>query len=134
CHRDYGRPPQGESGQQSAATDGDCAGIATPPARAPARRCPNHALKSTDSTVVKPILLGFLRLSVRVFGSKIHDARTGEILGRALLVPWRGRILFIGNTGAVEPVFLTQERLTYWKQELGFARKSAVDFPREPAA
>ena len=64
----------------------------------------------------------------------IRDARTGESLGRALMLPWRGRILFIGTTGAVEPVFLPQERLTYWKQELGFARKSPVDFPREPAA
>jgi hypothetical protein len=83
---------------------------------------------------VKTILLGFLRLLVRVFGWSIRDAQTGKLLGRAFLVPWRGRIHFIGNTGAVEPVFLPQERVTYWKQELGFARKSAVDFPREPAA
>jgi hypothetical protein len=83
---------------------------------------------------VKRILLGLLRVLVRIFGSHIRDARTGESLGRAFFLPWRGRILVIGNTGAVEPVFLPQERLTYWKQELGFARKSVVDFPREPAA
>ena len=83
---------------------------------------------------MKRLALGFLRILVRVLGSNIRDARSGEILGRALLVPWRGRILFIGDTGAVEPVFLPQKRLTYWKQELGFARKPAVDFPREPAA
>ena len=83
---------------------------------------------------MKKILLRLLPAIIRVFGSEIRDARTDQSLGRALLLPWRGRILFIGKTGAVEPVFLPQERLTYWKQELGFARKSPVDFPREPAA
>lgn len=81
---------------------------------------------------MKRLLLRFLPVLIRIFGSTIHDARTGVAIGRALLVPWRGRVHFISTTGVVEPVFLPQERLTYWKQELGFAKMDPVDFPREP--
>ncbi len=81
---------------------------------------------------MKQFLLRILPVLIRLFGSKIRDARTGNVIGRALLLPWRGRIHFIGTTGVVEPVFLPQERLTYWKQELGFAKLDPVDFPREP--
>lgn len=72
----------------------------------------------------------------RLVGSTLYDARNGRKLGRALIVPWRGRIHIIGLE-AETPVqlrFLTQERLTYWKQEIGFVVASAPDFPHEPAA
>lgn len=72
----------------------------------------------------------------RLIGSNIHDARDGRKLGRALIVPWRGRIHLIGLE-AESPVrlrFLTQQRLTYWKQEIGFVAALEPDDAHEPAA
>jgi len=69
-----------------------------------------------------------LALARRV-GSKIVDAETGEVIGRAFLVPWRGKIAVIGLDAEVKPVFLPQKRLTYWKQELGFQLHTPPDFP-----
>ena len=66
-----------------------------------------------------------------LFGSNLIDYRTGRKIGRAFLVPWRGKILIIGLREHVIPVFLPQERATYWKQEIGFTVHSPVDFPRE---
>lgn len=60
---------------------------------------------------------------------RIYDCRTGKPLGRALFIPWRGRILVIGSEGTLIPVFLPQDRLTYWKQELGFTTHPTPDFP-----
>ncbi len=65
----------------------------------------------------------------RAIGSPIKDANTGRVIGRALLVPWRGKIHVIGLDFAVRPIFLPQKRLTYWKQELGFVARPPVDFP-----
>lgn len=69
---------------------------------------------------------------VRRFGARLRDAETGEVLGRVLIVPWRGRIHVIGlEEVTVRPAFLPQQRLTYWKQDLGFTRLPLPDFPRE---
>ena len=65
----------------------------------------------------------------RSVGSKIVDAETGAVIGRAFLVPWRGKIAVIGLDAEVKPVFLPQKRLTYWKQELGFKLHTPPDFP-----
>ncbi len=81
---------------------------------------------------MKSLLRRMLWWYVQHFGSKIRDPNSHEIIGRALLIPWRGRIIYIGTTGTVVPVFLPQERLTYWKQELAFRKPDAVDFPHEP--
>ena len=72
----------------------------------------------------------FLRLA-RALGSEITDARTGKNLGRALLFCWGGRIWVIGLQHSVYPLFLPQTRLTYWRQELGFATHPEPDFPHE---
>lgn len=72
-----------------------------------------------------------LRLARRL-GSRVMDARTGQSIGRALFVPWRGRIYIIGLEAHVVPMFLSQTRLTYWKQELGFTVHPLPDFPHEP--
>jgi hypothetical protein len=69
----------------------------------------------------------------RAFGMAIIDAQTGKALGRALLIPWRGKIHVIGLEAAVRPTFLPQTRLTYWKQEIGFTVHCAPDFPRSHA-
>ena len=69
---------------------------------------------------------------VRRFGARLRDAETGEVLGRVLVVPWRGRIHVIGlEEVTVRPAFLPQQRLTYWKQDLGFTRMPPPDFPHE---
>ena len=81
---------------------------------------------------IKLALRALVVRAARRLGSPVRDARTGQLLGRALLVPFRGRIHVIGLETAVIPVFVTQERLTYWKQELGFTAHPPPDFPHEP--
>jgi hypothetical protein len=71
-----------------------------------------------------------LRLA-RFFGTEIADANTGERVGKALMIAWRGRIHVIGLERPVKPQFLPQQRLTYWKQEIGFSVYPPPDFPRE---
>ena len=69
---------------------------------------------------------------VQSLGTRLRDAETGEVLGRVLIAPWDGRIHVIGlEEVTVRPTFLPQQRLTYWKQELGFTRLPPPDFPRE---
>ena len=80
--------------------------------------------------IIRPIVMGIVNL----LSSDIRDVDTGEVLGRALLIPWRGRILMIGSgiAGyALVPKFYSQKRLTFWKCELGFTRHPAPDYPRE---
>ena len=79
------------------------------------------------SNVIRRIVIGL----ARSVGSKITDAETGRVLGRAFLFPWKGRIAVIGLDAEVKPVFLPQKRLTYWKQELGFTEHPPADFPHE---
>jgi len=70
---------------------------------------------------------------VRLLGTEIKDQRTGKSLGKALLFPWRGRIVCVGLKNGVLPEFLPQKRLTYWRQELGFATPAEPDFSNEQA-
>lgn len=64
-------------------------------------------------------------------GARIVDSETGESLGRALVIPWGGRIHIIGLNKPVRAKFLPQARVTYWKQELGFTLHSPPDFPSQ---
>ncbi len=81
-------------------------------------------------TPLRRHLSGLAQAAARCFGSRLADAETGKVLGRAFLVPWRGRVLFVGYDGPpLRPVFLPQERVTYWKQEIGFAAPPPPDFP-----
>lgn len=66
----------------------------------------------------------------RALGSRVVDYKTGKPLGKALMIPWRGKVLVIGLDAAVRPQFLPQQRLTYWKQELGFTVYPPPDFER----
>lgn len=66
---------------------------------------------------------------VKKIGMKIRDAQSGRTLGRVLMIPWGGRIHMIGLPEGVQPLFLPQKRLTYWKQEMGFKIRAAPDFP-----
>ena len=65
----------------------------------------------------------------RALGTTIIDRRTGRKIGRALIIPWRGRIHVIGLDGAVRVEWLPQQRLTYWKQEIVFLTHPLPDFP-----
>lgn len=71
---------------------------------------------------------------VDVFASDIRDIKTGERIGRALLIPWRGRIIMVGKGVAgyaLVPRFCPQTRLNFWKCELGFTKHPKPDFLRE---
>ena len=63
------------------------------------------------------------------FGVRLKDQRTGESLGRVLIIPFRGKLWIIGLTASVRPEFLPQRRTTYWKQDLGFSTHPDPDFP-----
>jgi hypothetical protein len=67
----------------------------------------------------------------RIFGTKVRDVQTDQPLGKALIIPWRGKIHIIGLEGDVRPIFQPQKRLTYWKQEIVFTTHPPVDFPKE---
>ncbi len=76
------------------------------------------------------MLIRSLGLSIaRSVGTKINDFESGKSLGRALIIPWRGKIHVIGLKVAVRPMFQPQKRLTYWKQEIAFAEHPPPDFP-----
>jgi hypothetical protein len=64
------------------------------------------------------------------FGARITDYRTGKVVGRAIIFPWRGRIHVVGLESSVVPTFMPQQRLTYWKQELGFTVHGPPDFEK----
>jgi hypothetical protein len=67
----------------------------------------------------------------RLFGSTLRDVETGEVLGRAFVFTWRGRVHVIGLERPVRPVFLQQQRITYWQQAFGFTANPPPDFPNE---
>ena len=65
----------------------------------------------------------------QTLGTRIVDQRTGEVIGRGFFVAWRGKIHVIGLEKPMRVVWLPQKRITYWKQEIGFASHPPVDFP-----
>lgn len=67
----------------------------------------------------------------RLVGTRLIDFQTGRDLGKALIIPWRGKVHAIGLETAVRAVFLPQKRLTYWKQEIGFTTQPPPDYPNE---
>ena len=83
---------------------------------------------------MKMFLRGVALSMARMFGTRFVDRGTGKSLGRAFAFAWRGKIHVIGLESAVRPQFLPQERLTYWKQEIGFSRHPLPDFPNVRAA
>jgi hypothetical protein len=91
------------------------------------------AMFDADHSFRKRLRAAVLYLA-RLCGSNITDYRSGKVVGRALLLPFRGKIHVIGLDAAIVPVFITQRRLTYWKQELGFTAHPEPDFPHEPGA
>jgi hypothetical protein len=64
-------------------------------------------------------------------GTTLRDAETGEALGKAIVLSWKGRIHLIGLTAPVplRPIAVSTPRLTYWKTTLGFAAAKEPDYP-----
>lgn len=90
-------------------------------------------MRNFKQRILRPLALGIINL----LSSDIRDVDTGECIGRALLIPWRGRILILGAGVAgyaLVPKFCPQPRLTFWRCELGFTRHPAPDFPHEPGS
>ena len=79
-------------------------------------------------TFIKRIALGLIRF---LFGLKIVDQRTGQVVAKVVIVRWRGclRIIGLGEAG-VSPHFLPQDKETYCAQDLGFSTHPPPDFPR----
>jgi exopolysaccharide biosynthesis WecB/TagA/CpsF family protein len=73
----------------------------------------------------------FLRL-VDLLSREIFDLEDGRPLGRALLFGQGDGVRVIGHEGLppLIPRFIPQERLTYWKQSIGFTTPPRPDFPR----
>ena len=69
----------------------------------------------------------------QVFGKKIIDARTGECVGRAFVRFRRGRLALVGlrSSRALYPIFKTEQRVTYWRQELEFRSHPEPDYAHE---
>lgn len=88
------------------------------------------AMSKSAKMMLRAVGLWFVGL----IGCEIVDQRTGRKLGRCLLLPWRGRILMIGDAPRVLPEFRAQSRLTYWRREIVFTTHPEPDFPHEPRA
>jgi N-acetylglucosaminyldiphosphoundecaprenol N-acetyl-beta-D-mannosaminyltransferase len=73
----------------------------------------------------------FLAL-VDLLSREIFDLEDGRSLGRALMFGQGGGVRVIGHEGLppLIPRFIPQERLTYWKQSIGFTTPPRPDFPR----
>jgi hypothetical protein len=71
-----------------------------------------------------------LAVLCRLWGVKLVDQRTGEVIGRVVVVRWKGGLRLIGLNGvAVQPHFLPQATESYWAQDLGFSTHPPPDFP-----
>ena len=80
-------------------------------------------------TRLQQLAKDFVLWFARNFGAKLADSRTGEPIGRVLILPWKGKLAIFGLTKAVRPEFLAQSRVTYAKQDLGFQIVREPDYP-----
>jgi len=70
----------------------------------------------------------------RNFGVRLSDPRTGELIGRVVILPWNAKLAIFGLTRDVRPNFLSQIRATYAMQELGFHIATEPDYPNVRSA
>lgn len=83
---------------------------------------------------MKAFLRNLLLKAVSPLFSTILDHRTGVVLGKGLILSLGGRIRLVGYRGRpLVPEFLPQDRLMFWKQEIGFTAWPQPDFPGESA-
>lgn len=76
---------------------------------------------------------GLVMQAAKYLGMKIVDQRTGMPIGRALIIPWRGKIIVIPSNRDVyiRPEFLPRKTVRYRSQQIGFFTYDAPDFPNE---
>lgn len=82
---------------------------------------------------IRRFLQPFAIRLARFCGSDIVDYRTGRVIGRGLLIAFRGRVYVFGLREVVVPVFAPQTRVTYWRQAVVFTVHPPPDFPHEAA-
>jgi hypothetical protein len=71
------------------------------------------------------------KVIVGVFGRNVVDFETGEILGRALVFFWRGRLLLLGYQGPpLQVEFVAEVPFEYSRRVVGFRKAIVPDFPR----
>lgn len=87
------------------------------------------AFDRLPAALLTRIIRVILLRCAHTFGVRLKDQRTGESLGRVLIIPFRGKLWIIGLTASVRPEFLPQIRTAYWKQDLGFSTHPDPDFP-----
>lgn len=80
----------------------------------------------------KKKLRGAAAWFIQHFGAPIRDHRNQELLGRALVCTFRGKVFLIGFTGEtpVKPVFLADPSVRYWRQTIRFEAAEVPDFER----
>ncbi len=73
-----------------------------------------------------------LRRIATLVGSDIRDHETGEHLGKAILLAFRGRLWIVGYTGkkGLRPVPVIKSGIRYWVQEMRFCAAEEPDYPR----
>src|SRR3712207_4427032 len=93
----------------------------------PGERGASRAMKKSET--VKMLLRNACLAVAATAGTRLSASATGQPLGRAIVIAWRGKIHVIGMERTVRPMFLPQKRVTYWKQEIGFSKHPPPDFP-----
>jgi hypothetical protein len=84
---------------------------------------------------MRKLFLLLLKAATAVIGARVVDQRTGRVIGKALFLPWRGKLHIIGlEDKRVIPAFESQQRLTYWNQAMTFSTHPEPDFPNERKA
>jgi hypothetical protein len=64
---------------------------------------------------MRKLIYKLLLLASRVIGMKIRDQATGKVLGRALCIPFGGKIHWFGYTGTQ---FVSRIRASRWPELL----------------
>ena len=66
------------------------------------------------------------RKLVPFLGSKIVDCESGEKLGSAFLISWRGRFYVMAYNGEkpLRVVWLAEDQVRYWRSRIGFTTYS----------
>jgi len=74
-------------------------------------------------------LRDLLYWACRTFGQKIHDDTTGELLGKAVIIAFGGRVYLFGYCGdlPLKPVWKSEDRVMYWRSRLVFVTQSLPD-------
>jgi len=85
--------------------------------------------KAVVEQLMRKLIRSAVLMVAHTFGARVIDFESGRLLGKALIIPWRGKIHVIGLEAAIRPMFQPQKRLTYWKQEIVFAEHPPPDFP-----